>query len=46
MNEQSKQTSSTSIKPYPKVYTEDSDGTVKQIYIQVIQPKKSKKKKN
>ena len=46
MNEKSKQTSSITMKPYPKIYyAEDSDETVQQIYIQVIQPKKSKKKK-
>ena len=44
MNEKSKQVSSTTMKPCPQIYyAEDSNETVQQIYIQVIQPKKSRK---
>ena len=47
MNEKSKQVSSTTMKPCPQIYyAEDSNETVQQIYIQVIQPKKSRKKKS
>jgi hypothetical protein len=43
MNPPSKQTTPLEAKPYPKVYDEESSGTVQRIYIQYIKPTPSKK---
>lgn len=45
MNQVSKQTTPLDTKPYPKIYDEESRGTVQRIYIQYIKPTPSKKSK-
>lgn len=45
MNPPPKQPSPLDAKPYPKVYDEESRGTVQRIYIQYIKTNPSKKSK-
>ena len=45
MNPPPKQTTPLDAKPYPKIYDEESRGTVQRIYIQSPQPNPPKKSK-